>query len=101
MSFYVDMGIPEGCEECPFKCKVYREYDGWRPLLHRPKGCPISGWIPCSEKLPNEDEKVLVSGEVITEEILISKGEYVRYWHNKGFSLAWQPLPKPYKGVSE
>ena len=55
-------------------------------------------WIPCSERLPNEDEKVLVSGEAITEEILISKGEYVGYWHNKGFSLAWQPLPKPYKG---
>ena len=53
-------------------------------------------WIPCSERLPDDDVRVLVSGEKIEDGILISQGKYVRYWSKKIKGLAWMPLPKPY-----
>lgn len=54
-------------------------------------------WIPCNEKMPSEDELVLVSGEYIEYPCVISKGEYVRYWYSKGIvGIAWMPLPQPY-----
>ena len=58
-------------------------------------------WIPCSERLPEDNTDVIVcfySGTV-TE---------MRYWGNGIFQgiyehttksiVAWMPLPKPYKG---
>ena len=60
-----------------------------------------SDWIPCSERLPEDNTDVIVcfySGTV-TE---------MRYWGNGIFQgiyehttkviVAWMPLPKPYKG---
>lgn len=65
-------------------------------------------WIPCSERMPNEDEEVLVTS---------SDGIYIAVyritWDNKilwfddveGKSLhnvtAWMPLPEPYKEEGE
>ena len=58
-------------------------------------------WIPCSERLPEDNTDVIVcfySG-IVTE---------MRYWENGNFQgiyehttksiVAWMPLPKPYKG---
>lgn len=58
-------------------------------------------WIPCSERLPEDNTDVIVcfySG-IVTE---------MRYWGNGIFQgiyertaetiAAWMPLPKPYKG---
>ena len=64
-------------------------------------------WIPCEERLPSEDEEVIISTK--TERVYI--GVYTtRYGENKregficedGFmwmnvANAWQPLPAPYK----
>ena len=57
-------------------------------------------WIPCSERLPEDNTDVIVcfySG-IVTE---------MRYWENGNFQgiyehttksiVAWMPLPKPYK----
>ena len=58
----------------------------------------VSEWIPCSERLPSEDELVLVSGKYIEYPCVISKGKYVHYWYSKGIvDMAWMPLPKPYE----
>ena len=65
-------------------------------------------WIPCSERLPNEDEEVLVtsnSGIFIAE--LSKERDKTIYWFEavEGKSLhnvtAWMPLPKPYGGESD
>ena len=66
-----------------------------------------NGWIPCSERLPKEDDfpeqryRVLAScsdgivrnatiKSLLNEELHFSRGNTFTY-------VAWQPLPKPYK----
>jgi len=67
-----------------------------------------SQWIPCSEKLPKEKVRVLV-----TKKINSYNGEHWNYkyipdidyidgnahWHENGYNkiIAWMPLPGPYK----
>ena len=63
-------------------------------------------WIPVEERLPEEDERVMIStkNEVVKEGIYIEKYGYAM---RKGFFTeycfedlqdvtAWQPLPEPY-----
>ena len=67
-------------------------------------------WIPCSERLPEEDYNVLVTDEYgdvcVASWFNLWTGEEVegeeveKYWHYKGFRVnptAWMPLPQPYK----
>lgn len=66
-------------------------------LLNDIPSIDIPQWIPCSERLPSENELVLVSGEYIEYPCVISKGEDVHYWYSNGIvCIAWMPLPKPY-----
>jgi len=72
------------------------------PSADRPQG----EWIPCSERLPNENEWVLCScnnGFAIL--ILKLKG---KVWHKTEsieylpkFVNAWMPLPEPWKGADD
>lgn len=65
------------------------------------------GWIPCSERLPEIDEEVLVTnGGVMCvrsltntiDEELVWDDEYGQ-WEDFEEFIAWMPLPEPYKGV--
>lgn len=65
-------------------------------------------WIPVEERLPEEDERVMIS----TKNEVVKEGTYTErygYAMRKGFFtencfedlqgvIAWQPLPEPYKG---
>lgn len=58
-------------------------------------------WIPCSEKLPEKEELVLVT--VWNDVVIAWRNRYggwesVEDMYEKGDVIAWQPLPKPYKG---
>ena len=60
-------------------------------------------WIPCSERLPEEDGDYLVSlafewGNEIEMGWLLD-GEWVN--PNSHVTVAWQPLPKPWKGADD
>lgn len=65
-------------------------------------------WIPVEERLPEEDERVMIS----TKNEVVKEGTYTErygYAMRKGFFtencfedlqgvIAWQPLPESYKG---
>ena len=70
-----------------------------------------NGWIPCSERLPEEDGKYIVTVKNLTGRWIMKNNVFVcNYWdddfHFQGWDdnevIAWQPLPLPYrKGDTE
>ncbi|MEE3344509.1 MAG: DUF551 domain-containing protein [Bacilli bacterium] len=62
-----------------------------------------NGWIPCSERLPEEDGEYLVttkwkgsySGDVYIETNIDVYWEKLKEWDNNDI-IAWMPLPEPY-----
>ena len=62
-------------------------------------------WIPCSERLPDEGINVLCQCQANIFEVLklTNDGWYhdVKHCYMKGFVIAWQPLPEPYKESEE
>lgn len=67
----------------------------------------IPKWIPVSEKLPEDDTRVLITTtSVLGTEHIVLEVSYLNGVFLRGFSSytpsAWMPLPKPYKeGVTE
>ena len=67
------------------------------------------GWIPVSEKLPEEDERykgrkaidvlVTTSNGRVTKVQRQSKYDYWCWGRIYGEPTAWQPLPEPYKAM--
>lgn len=57
----------------------------------------VSQWIPCSERLPKENEPVLGTVEV-EDELMVMELIFYNDWLKGKYELiAWQPLPQPYK----
>ena len=70
----------------------------------------VHGWIPCSERLPDVGELVLITqnrgdgDKTVETAYLTSDGPNDLYWNIELFKsretdevLAWMPLPKPYE----
>ena len=79
-----------------------------------------TGWIPCNERLPNEEYEqelllkgkdaaypVLVTAKNKTGHLSISKAWFLELFLERNFydlelqpldTIAWMPLPEPYKG---
>ena len=55
-------------------------------------------WIPCSERLPDQNGKYLVVGRQKAINILKFDGGR---WYGKWGVVAWMPLPEPHKGEEE
>ena len=61
----------------------------------------IGGWIPCSERLPEENEEVICcfkSGVVKALVLFNCKFHGKVYAYEKSDIIAWQPLPEAYHG---
>ena len=79
----------------------------WADAIPTIKSLPSAEaeWIPCSERLPEEDGWYLVTVqgyETVTDVSLYSADGCA--WGDvstKQKVIAWQPLPKPYKGGAE
>lgn len=66
------------------------------------------GWIPCSVRIPDDDDYVLVTlksdeGEIFTDGSTAYYDGKLWRWSDECMAiqsdvLAWQPLPEPYKG---
>lgn len=62
------------------------------------------GWIPCSERLPDESGKYTVctaKGSVYCAKFTV--GKKGKFFHTDMYThiIAWQPLPAPYKPKGE
>ena len=57
-------------------------------------------WILCSERLPDNDNKVLVTCRTQKGVLSVNRAYYWNgYWHGSGSMsgvIAWMPLPEPY-----
>lgn len=61
--------------------------------------CPSAQqWIPCSERLPDQNGKYLVVGRQKAINILKFDGGR---WYGKWGVVAWMPLPEIYKGEND
>ncbi len=63
-------------------------------------------WIPCSERLPREEEQDDELGVLVTLGNGYSGLQYDWYrgdhWYDwNGYVLAWMPLPEPWKGADD
>lgn len=105
------MHTDKGCDgNCKYNEKAFKRITDL--LDKRIELLPIAPephWIPCSERLPKDDAEVIV---LCTDDSGDYEYSYVTVgWHYKGlwvvdnercyFVRAWQPLPEPYKGVTE
>lgn len=109
----------EWCPDC-------KEYDKEKHCCHRftkvirqtveecKKEWPDSKWYPVKEKLPEDYEHVLVSGEKVVKQAQFIKGMF-EMEDGEGYAtinsdnidephfytfkaIAWMPLPEPYQG---
>ena len=59
----------------------------------------LTGWIPCSERLPEGNERVIAcfAHGTVTELSFYDGLFHGIYDYNTNVIIAWQPLPEPYK----
>lgn len=96
----------KSCNNCPIQ-KAIEKLTEYEDLEEQ--GKLYRGWIPCSERLPETDDYILVSFENFTiadigryemdeEGGAFYPGDDDKSYVSHGlFVNAWQPLPKPYK----
>lgn len=79
-------------------------------MLHEIDSAPtidaVSEWIPCSERLPTEEEQDDELGVLVTLGNGYSGLQYDWYsgdhWYDwDGFIIAWMPLPEPWEGADD
>lgn len=73
-------------------------------ILNRLKGLPSAQqWIPCSERLPEEKGRYLITtkrfGDFVVDWNIFMIGTKIiqEGWLYSGDVIAWMPLPEPYK----
>lgn len=68
-------------------------------LEHMPSADRPQEWIPCSERLPEVHEVVLVTFEYDGDMLVgITERSQGGFWISENV-VAWQPLPQPWKGI--
>ena len=97
---YRQAAIDAMCESCSDWCDegVCKKVSAIQKLP------PAQQWIPCSKRLPEIDELVLVtddSGGVKTVDV-DRCGQYEcsekRFWYYTQNVVAWMPIPEPWRG---
>lgn len=80
----------------------------WQAGLMAIEALQNSQWIPCSERLPEEDGRYFVTRyDYVTESSFVDILWYEKHtWWNRrivgDFAVkAWMPLPEPWKGADD
>lgn len=81
-------------------------WNGLKELPSEPvENTDTAGWIPVTERLPEEREVVLITNDKGNVRYGQFRGTRGKYWHWKGNTLeeviAWMPLPEPYREDGE
>ena len=97
----------ESCKTCSSYPYSYHIVNDWIASAIQPER-KESNWIPCSEKLPENDERVLATtawGEVtIAERVYPPISDTCWFIHDGNTNatiddvVAWKPMPEPYRG---
>lgn len=84
------------------------ECDAWNQYIHYPR---TQQWIPCSERLPSENESFYVLccdkyGEIMIGHVFVCNDGETSYSaeneHEYMYDcVAWMPLPKPWEGEQD
>lgn len=83
----------------------------WNKAIHRAKQIVNEvaeeyngGWIPCSDRLPEENQEVMLQdfyGNITIEKMETNDGlegfSDGDWWSSANNYVAWQPLPEPFK----
>ena len=72
-----------------------------------PSAQPEQKWIPCSERLPEDEVEVLITDDaggvqwLNIDRMLSYEDGSGRFWMASQNPIAWMPLPEPYRGEAE
>ena len=115
----------ELCRKWIDKAHEAKDQDGWwmaDNLLRRTKEIPsadaVGKWIPCSERLPSENDEFLITwtasvtnkpllafAEYEPDALLVGGGKWLLEDDMREFKdvdvIAWMPLPKPWEGADD
>lgn len=71
-------------------------FDHFIELIYKiPSVTPTQRWIPVSEKLPEDGQRVLVT-QTFVERYVVYATRFPFEETKKKYIIAWMPLPKPY-----
>lgn len=90
-AFEKDSDLQKWDSGCWIRYKLFENV-----LREQPTVEPEQRWIPCGERLPEENDCYLVQA-MMNGDIFVAKWEG-SYWNVKTPIIAWMPLPARYKG---
>ena len=92
--------VKDMCIEALVQVEQYRALGTVEELKEAREKQPKADWIPCEERLPENDTNVIAcfSCGTVTELRYLGNGIFQGiYEYNTKVIVAWQPLPQPYK----
>ena len=124
----IEMKMADKCSECRFRTDYYfcsampKNFCGNTLDEGKPDWCPlknVDGWISVKDKLPETNDEVLTTYlyddkpniRYVESASYFDDGEGEGHWHSvwdefsigriRKTTIAWMPMPKPYKPPKE